>query len=133
MEFYPDFMEGFNQMQYDYEPYPTTEGYPHEQFVKKVQNCEAMCFSMMPKLTERPDVSTRTNQIKLLHDCARMCASQAIYTVTKSQFDKPHAKFCAMVCETCGKECMKYRDPMSQHCAKVCLDCAEACRRYAQM
>jgi len=102
--------------------------YPNAYFVNVLDNCAAECFSTMSQLAGRPD---REIQIKLLHDCARICESQVTFTVVGSIFSKQHAAFCAIICETCGYECAKFPDPMSQHCSRVCLHCAEMCKRYA--
>ena len=104
--------------------------YPDAHFVKVLNNCTNVCFSTMSKLAGRPDSE---KQIKLLHDCARMCQSQVIYTVVGSIFAKQHAAFCALVCETCGLECSKHPDELSQYCSRVCLHCAEMCKRYASL
>ncbi|ERJ11258.1 four-helix bundle copper-binding protein [Haloplasma contractile] len=134
-------------MNYSYDMYPSQQQYmdmgtgfttmpamyPHKQFVNKVENCAATCFNMMSKMVDKQDVRQREQQIKLLHDCARICQSQVVYTVVSSDFDRAHANFCASVCERCGNECLRFQDAESQNCARICLDCAEACRRHAGM
>jgi Domain of Unknown Function (DUF326) len=97
-------------------------------YISTVQNCSLHCYKMLAMIAGKD----RKMQIKLLHDCACICNSQAIYTVMGSVFAKKHALICAEICDVCAKECQKYPDQASQECAKICFDCAEACRQFAR-
>jgi hypothetical protein len=123
---------GMDQPIYDYFGSSITEGKSPmtssmNPYISTVQNCSLHCYKMLAMMAGKD----RKMQIKLLHDCACICNSQAIYTVMGSVFAKKHALFCAEVCDVCAKECQKYSDQASQECAKICFDCAEACREFA--
>lgn len=106
---------------------------PHSDLVNTLQNCAASCNHTLSEVIKMPDARNRQRQIQLLHDCSRICESQASYTVMNSPFAKQHANMCAMVCEECANECDKFNDPISQHCAQMCEECAIACRAFSRM
>ncbi len=104
----------------------------NQALINQVNECALTCHRMINMLVDM-DCDKRRRQIRLLHDCARVCTQQTIYLVTNSMFSKQHASLCAIICETCGKECARFSDPQSQHCARICLECAKACFEYARM
>jgi len=106
---------------------------PHSQLINTLHDCVATCYYTMSEVLGMSNVSNREMQIKMLHDCARICESQATYTAMNSTFAKQHADMCAMVCEECAKHCAKHNDLVSQNCAAVCMRCAAECRQYAKM
>lgn len=105
----------------------------NQDFIKELQFCSGTCYKMMNDLLDSEDYYRRSKQIRLLHECAKICDSQAIFTLIDSHYVKHHAKLCAAICETCAEECSKHADLASQHCAKVCLNCAESCRKFIKM
>src|SRR5690606_486525 len=96
-----------------------------------VQHCQAVCDNMVAMVASMPDAAFRSRQLRLLRDCANICALTAQMLARSSYISKQKALLCAHICERCGQECMKYPDPYSQHCAQVCLHCASVCRAYA--
>jgi len=105
---------------------------PIKSLINQVKECAMTCHEMINHLIDK-DCNARRTQIKLLHDCSRVCDEQTIYLVTRSVFSKQHASICGLICETCGNECAKHPDAASQHCARICLECAKACYEYARM
>lgn len=103
----------------------------HENVLKTIQDCEAMCEHMMTFLKRRSDVQTRVRQLQLLHDCADICTLTAKYVARHSAFSKHTAHLCGQICEICGNECAKFSDEESQECSRICLNCARECRAFA--
>lgn len=113
---------------------PMVEGkMPNMDLVHTVNHCAVTCYHAMAEMVKRPDVKNRTKQIQLLHECARICQTQAAFLAMDTPFVKEHAKVCALICEECAKECAKFNDPMSQQCAQTCADCANKCRQFSMM
>lgn len=101
---------------------------PH--LVKTIQHCEATCQQMSSMLLGTQDVHARTTQIRLLQDCAEICATAAKYLARHSAFTKSILKKCAQICEACARECARFPDQASQHCSQVCLHCARECLEF---
>jgi mannose-6-phosphate isomerase-like protein (cupin superfamily) len=95
--------------------------------IMNVKHCQAVCDNMVTMVAYMPDAAFRSRQLRLLRDCADICAMLA-----RSRYiSKQMAHLCCNLCEQCGQECMKYPDPHSQYCAQVCLHSASVCRAYA--
>lgn len=103
---------------------------PGQELIDILQDCTIMCFHAMSEFIGKAD-KTRTNQIRMLMDCGKICEAQVFYTVTNSIASKTHAQLCAMMCEAGAAECKKFNDPLSQQCAAMLTECAKACRQYA--
>ena len=105
----------------------------YERLVKVIQDCEATCEHMTTMLKRRPDVQMRMRQLILLRDCADICGLTAKFVARNSIFSKHCAHLCAIICETCGRECARFPDMESQQCAQICLNCARECQAFAGM
>jgi hypothetical protein len=105
--------------------------YGYWNLVHTLQNCAMHCEYMINYLRHTPDRCSRSHQMRMLRDCADMCAFTAKFIARQSPFAKHLAHVCAMVCETCARVCLSFPDPASQQCAKVCLHCAQECRQFA--
>lgn len=116
---------------YDY-GYPDMYRVQHERLVKIIQDCEAVCEDMTTYVKNRSDVEMRRMQLHLLRDCADICGLTAKFVARGSDFARDLADLCACICEACGNECAKHRDPKSQNCARICLNCARECRNFAR-
>lgn len=115
---------------YNYQ-YPYSHSAPNESLIDTLDFCQTTCEHMTTLLKERPDVSTRTLQLRLLRDCADICGLTSKFIARSSYFSKNIAGLCGYICEVCGNECAKYPDPESQNCAQICLNCARECKAFA--
>lgn len=103
----------------------------HKDLIETVQECEVTCEHMTTMIIDKHNVHMRKKQLKLLRDCADVCTLMAKFLARYSVFSKSLAKFCAIVCETCGNECKKFPDEESQRCAQICFNCAKECKEFA--
>ncbi|MFZ5945366.1 MAG: four-helix bundle copper-binding protein [Bacillota bacterium] len=101
--------------------------------VNTIQHCEAVCEHMTTLVHCLPNLHLRVAQMRLLRDCADICSLTAKYIARGSSFARHAAHLCAMICEACANECLRFPDQHSQHCAQVCLHCAQQCRAFAAM
>lgn len=105
----------------------------HKMLINTIQGCEAVCEEMTTILKRKPDLYMRANQLRLLRDCADICGLTAKFIARHSMFAHNIAGLCVCICEACGRECARWKDPESQNCARVCLNCAKECRKFASM
>jgi hypothetical protein len=95
--------------------------------IEALQHCHAICHSMaMTDCLESGGEHARPQHLRLMLDCAAMCAFTADALGRKSQLHTRFAALCADVCETCAKDC----DAVGgmEGCAAACRDCAHLCR-----
>lgn len=105
----------------------------HKMLINTIQDCEIVCEEMTTMLKRRPDMHMRATQLRLLRDCADICGLTAKFIARHSMFAHNMAGLCACICEACGRECARFKDPESQNCARVCLNCARECRKFASL
>lgn len=101
---------------------------PH--IVEVIQHCEAVCEYTGNAILSGREAYTRQKQLKLLRDCADICAETAKYISRYSKFDKQLAYLCAKICEKCGHHCLMHPDALSQQCGRICLHCTKECREF---
>ena len=98
-----------------------------ENAIQALTHCHAMCHAMaMTHCLEVGGEHARPQHLRLMQDCAAICAFTADALGRKSQFHVPFAVVCAQVCETCAESCAGL-DGMDD-CVKACLACAASCR-----
>jgi len=108
-----------------------TSEYDYEKSLESViQKCEATVNYMITYIINSEDLCDRKTQLLLLRDTLQICISTAIFMAADSQFINDNVCICGIICETCGKECLKFSDQMSQNCARECIYCAKACENY---
>jgi len=105
----------------------------HHDLLMTIQHCEAVCEHMTTLVRSFPDLHRRIAQMQLLRDCADICSLTAKFVARESGFARHAAHLCALICEACANECLRFPDQHSQHCAQVCLHCAQQCRAFAMM
>ena len=100
--------------------------------IKSLQQCHAICSSMaFTHCLEMGGEHTRPQHLRLMMDCAALCAFTADALGRKSQFHNRFAALCADVCETCEKDCEALQD--MEECVRACRDCALRCRDIARL
>jgi len=100
--------------------------------IKSLQHCHATCSSMaLTHCLEMGGEHSRPQHLRLMMDCAALCAFTADALGRKSQFHNRFAALCADVCETCEKDCAALGD--MEECVRACRDCALRCRDIAPL
>jgi hypothetical protein len=97
-----------------------------------LQHCHATCSSMaMTHCLEMGGEHARPQHLRLMLDCAGLCALTADALGRKSQFHNRLAQLCAEVCETCEQDCNRLGD--MEPCVQACRDCARLCHEIARL
>jgi hypothetical protein len=100
--------------------------------IQALQKCHALCSSMaMTHCLEMGGEHARPQHLRLMLDCAGLCALTADALGRKSQFHNRLAQLCAEVCETCEKDCAAL-DGM-EDCVQACRYCAHLCTEVARL
>lgn len=106
---------------------------PHSRLLGILHECEAVCEFTEATLLMSGAAQHRVEQLRLLRDCADICAHTARSIARHSVFAKSTAALCAQICKVCGDHCLRHPDELSQNCGRICLHCAEECRRFSMM
>ncbi|MEO6279354.1 four-helix bundle copper-binding protein [Roseateles sp.] len=93
--------------------------------------CADACDRCATACLQEPDVKPMAHCIALDMDCAALCRLAAGAIARGSEFSKRICGLCALLCDTCGKECGNHQHQHCQDCATACAECAAACRRMA--
>ena len=101
------------------------------QGIEALQHCHATCHAMaMIHCLEMGGEHARPQHLRLMLDCAGLCAFTADALGRKSQFHTRFAALCAEVCETCAEDCAALGG--MEECVKACRDCARLCRELSR-
>ena len=100
--------------------------------MQALQHCHATCHAMaMTHCLETGGEHARPQHLRLMLDCADICALTADALGRKSQFHNRLAQLCAEVCETCEQDCAALGG--MEGCVTACRDCARLCSEVARM
>jgi hypothetical protein len=100
--------------------------------IQALQQCHAICQSMaMTHCLEMGGEHARPQHLRLMLDCAGLCAFTADALGRKSQFHNRLAQLCAEVCETCEQDCAALGD--MEDCVEACRECARQCKEIARL
>lgn len=100
--------------------------------IEALQHCHATCHSMaMTHCLEMGGEHARPQHLRLMLDCADICAATAGFLLRKSQFHTQIVTLCADVCETCAADCEAIGG--MEESAAACRACADACRIAARL
>jgi hypothetical protein len=99
--------------------------------IAALEHCHRTCSSMaMTHCLELGGEHARPQHLRLMLDCAGMCAFTAEALGRKSQFHNRFASLCAEVCETCEKDCAALGE--MEDCVQACRSCAAKCREISR-
>lgn len=98
-----------------------------ERTIAILLRCQAMCFTaaMTRHLEGLGHGVSGPQHVRLMMDCAAVCAFTASLLAHKSQFQSPVCTLCADICETCAKDCDQLEN--FEDCAAVCREAAAVC------
>jgi hypothetical protein len=101
--------------------------------IESCAECHAVCIETLAHCIELGGDHVRPEQVRLLLDCAQICATSADFMSRGSDLHGYTCAACAAACERCASDCERFDDDFMKRCAEVCRRCAESCRRMAQM
>jgi len=95
-------------------------------------NCHQICLETISHCLRTGGEHAREERIRLLTDCAEICAVTADFLIRGSAHHAHLCRECAEICTDCAADC----DRLGQHvemrrCAETCRNCANACRAMA--
>lgn len=95
--------------------------------------CSQDCYMCFNACLHEPDLNMRKDCVKMLIECGNMCEISAAMMSMKGRFSQEHCQLCALICDTCAKECDMYKEEHCQRCVASCRKCADECRNMAAM
>lgn len=101
--------------------------------IKACSDCQTECVAATQYCLTMGGEHVKPEHMRLLEDCAEICALAAKYMLGKSEFDRKACALCAELCERCAQSCDQFKgDARMEECAKVCRECADVCKRFVQ-
>lgn len=103
-----------------------------QQCIDACDNCRAACLATAAYCLEKGGKHAQAEHIRLLLDCAEICATSANFMLRGSDLHGAICAACAEVCDACAESCESMPDEQMRECADACRKCAERCRRMAE-
>jgi hypothetical protein len=112
------------------------ESHTNEDMSKCIQlcrDCNTMCTQTIAHCLKLGGRHAAPDHIRLLADCAQLCAVSADYMVRESPFHNQVCRLCSELCKQCAKDCEHVAgdDQMIKQCIEMCRKCAGSCERMA--
>jgi|SRR5690606_13989195 len=102
------------------------------QCIDNCTRCHAICTETIQHCLSKGGKHAEAAHIRLLQDCAQICATSADYMLRGSDLHHLTCGACAEVCARCAEDCERMADDdLMRECAAVCRQCAESCRSMA--
>ncbi len=97
------------------------------------EQCHAICTEMVQHCLRMGGAHAAPDHIRLLLDCAQICATSADYMRRMSPFHSLTCGVCAQLCQKCAEDCERLagNDEVMKRCAEICRRCAASCGRMA--
>jgi hypothetical protein len=104
------------------------------QCIEHCLDCHAICTETMAHCLQLGGDHASADHIRLLADCAQICATSADFMLRMSPMHHSTCGICAEVCRQCATDCERLAggDEMMRRCAKACRRCAESCERMSE-
>jgi hypothetical protein len=101
--------------------------------IQLCRECHAMCTQTISHCLKLGGRHAAPDHIRLMEDCAQMCATAADYMLRESPFHDRICRLCSDLCKQCGKDCEQVAgdDQMVKECLEMCRKCAGSCDRMA--
>jgi hypothetical protein len=93
--------------------------------------CHIMCLSMIDHCLKIGGPHAAPNHIRLMLDCAQICATAADFMARGSGYHAKICRECAEICDACALSCKGLAG--MEACMALCRDCARSCREMANM
>ena len=104
-----------------------------EECISNCTECHRVCLETITHCLRQGGRHAEADHIRLLLDCAQICATSADFMIRGSGLHGRTCGVCAEVCARCAEDCERIDrdDEMMRRCAEVCRRCAESCRGMA--
>ena len=104
-----------------------------QECIDNCARCHAVCVETTAHCLELGGRHAEAHHIRLLQDCAQICATSADFMLRGSDLHHHTCGACAEVCERCAEACARIGDDdMMRRCAEACRRCAESCRLMSE-
>jgi hypothetical protein len=102
-----------------------------ERCIDNCTNCHRICLDTAARHFRGEEEIAKTH-VRLLLDCAEICATSADFMIRGSEMHAYTCQACATICDRCADQCDRMgEDPYMAACAEICRRCAETCREMA--
>jgi hypothetical protein len=102
-----------------------------EHCIDNCTNCHRICLETAARHFRGEGEMAETH-VRLLLDCAEICATSADFMIRGSDMHAHVCQACSAICDRCADECDRMgADPHMAACAEICRRCAETCREMA--
>ena len=101
--------------------------------IQNCLDCHAICLETASHCLELGGKHAAADHIRLLLDCAQICATSADFMLRGSPDHGRTCGVCSELCRKCADSCerMAGDDELMRRCAEMCRRCAESCSRMA--
>ncbi|MFO1388868.1 four-helix bundle copper-binding protein [Cellvibrio sp.] len=102
----------------------------HSNCLENCTRCHQVCLkTAMTHCLNMGGEHVAPDHFKLMMDCAKICATSAVFQLGGSQFSAQICAVCAKICEACARSCEQVGD--MEECVAACKQCAESCAAMA--
>jgi hypothetical protein len=103
-----------------------------QECITNCENCHRICLQTVGHCLSRGGAHASPDHIRLLQDCAQICAASADFMIRESPHHAAVCGVCADICDACARDCEALGDdPAMRDCAEACRRCAASCREMA--
>ena len=103
-----------------------------QECIDNCKSCHAMCLSHASQhCLEVGGKHTEPSHLRLMLDCAQICATSADFMLRGSAYHALTCGVCAQICEACAASCEQVGG--MDDCVQACRKCAQSCAQMAQM
>jgi Domain of Unknown Function (DUF326) len=105
-----------------------------EHCIDLCEACHGACVEAMTHCLKLGGAHSEQDHIRLMWDCAEICALAADFMHRGSDFYARTCGVCAEISARCADDCARFEDdPVMQHCAEACRACANACQEMSAL
>ena len=104
-----------------------------QECIENCTDCHAICVQTISHCLETGGKHAAPEHIRLLQDCAQICATSADFMLRGSHLHQRTCGACAEACRSCAEDCKRLAgdDELMRRCAEQCHRCSESCQRMA--
>ena len=101
--------------------------------IQLCQDCHTLCNQMIGHCMKLGGRHATPDHIRLLMDCAQMCATNADFMARESLLHDRLCGLCAELCRLCADSCRQAAgdDQLMKQCIDLCRRCAGSCEQMS--
>jgi hypothetical protein len=104
-----------------------------DQCIENCTRCHRICLELAADHFRGELARGDERHIRLLLDCAQICATCADFMSRGSELHTITCGACAEICARCAEACERMKDdPRMAACAEACRACERSCREMAR-